>query len=77
MLDETLNFLTEEAGELVTCIQDFLVQALRVRVFKGQMSAHHGVEHDTGAPQVCLGTEVFEAFDQLGRRVAWRPTGCC
>lgn len=53
-----------------------MIQTLRVLVLEGKVTADEAVEHNSCAPDVSLGPNVFESFDQLGRSVTWRATSC-
>ena len=65
VFDKVLDFLAEEAGELVAGVEDLLVETLRVRVFEGQVAINHREENDTRTPEVSVRSEVLEAFYQL------------
>ena len=48
--DKALYLVTDEASELVASIENFLVQALCVRVFERQVAADHCEKDDTCTP---------------------------
>lgn len=70
-----MDLLAQETGEFVARIKNFLIQALRVGVFEWQVSIYHREQDNTRAPQVCLRPQILQAFDQLGRCIAWRAAG--
>ena len=72
MFHKAHDFVGEEASEFVFGVQDLLVQALSVGVFKGQVSANHGVEDNSSTPEVSFLTIILKAFDQFRRSIAWR-----
>ena len=70
--DQILALAGEELGKRVVSTHDLLVEVARLRVFKRQIAADHGVEDDTGRPDVRFEAVIPLAGDHLGRSVAGR-----
>lgn len=63
--DHVPRLVREEVRRRVLCIQDLLVQVGGLLVFEGQVSAEHGVQDDSTAPEVTHQAIVVLASDHL------------
>ena len=63
VVDQTLDLVAQVACELVSSIQNLLVQALRVRVLKGKVTTDHREKYDTCTPEISLWTNVLQPLD--------------
>ena len=66
----------KELGKSVLRTHDFLVQIWCFWVLEWQITANHGVEYHTAAPNISLETVVSLAGDHLRGCVAGRATSC-
>ena len=68
--DQVLALTGEELGKRVVSTHDLLVEVARLRIFKRQITADHGVEDDARRPDVRLEAVIPLSGDHLWRSVA-------
>ena len=56
---------------LILLVVDFLEQFACVRILERQVTAGHGIEKNTSAPDIRVETMIFLTGDHLGSSVAW------
>ena len=74
--EDIFGLCRQELGQAVLCIHDFLVQIRRFLVFEGQISAQHGVQDHSTAPNVRFKSMIAISSNHLGSSVAGASTGC-
>mmetsp|Transcript_27182 Transcript_27182/g.33812 ORF Transcript_27182/g.33812 Transcript_27182/m.33812 type:complete len:303 (+) Transcript_27182:888-1796(+) len=74
--NEVLGVLRQKARHFVICLDDLLIQLLRILILKGQVAANHRVQDDTRTPDVCTEAEVTLTADHLRGGIAGTTARC-
>lgn len=73
-LDQILSLFTQKTWKFVISFQNLLVQFLRILIFKGQISANHGIQYDSWAPYISAKSKISFSFDHFWSSIARTST---
>ena len=73
--DQVLARLTHKVGYLVFSIQDFVIQLIRLGVFKREETANHSIDDDSTAPHIRRQAIILLASNHFRSCIAGTTTG--